>query len=101
MTCLVKAIEKRTSNLIDSDDIDDETELLEYLEDLEEEESPTEVNLQDIAPELISLEETVEKNDVPTFFDVKVFDGAALVHLLSPTAAVRTFEDYANDIFIP
>ena len=33
------------------------------------------------------------------WFDVKVFDGA--VHLLSPTAAVRTFEDYANDIFIP
>ena len=33
-------------------------------------------------------------------FDCKVFDGAVLVHILKPTAAV-TFQDYADNVFLP
>lgn len=36
----------------------------------------------------------------PQSCDVKVFDGAALVHAL-PTSSVSTFDEYANIIFIP
>ena len=33
-------------------------------------------------------------------FDEKVFDCSAVVHFL-PTAAVKTFEEYAEKIFLP
>ena len=33
-------------------------------------------------------------------FDTKVFDGSAIVHFL-PTAAVKTFEENAEKIFLP
>ena len=37
----------------------------------------------------------------PTYqFDSKIFDGSAVVHFL-PTAAAKTFADYANEIFVP
>ena len=35
-----------------------------------------------------------------TKFDYKVFDGAALIHMLKPTATV-TFQNYADEIFFP
>ena len=36
----------------------------------------------------------------PNLFDCKILEGAVIVHSLQPTGAI-TFEDYANDIFIP
>ena len=33
-------------------------------------------------------------------FDCKVFDGAVLVHILNPKAAV-TFQNYADNVFLP
>ncbi|KAJ1101834.1 hypothetical protein NDU88_006898 [Pleurodeles waltl] len=75
-------------------DIDDASALLANLEEFDEVEPSTEVNVRDLASELVSLEGTAE-TDVTTSFDVKEFDGAAVVHFR------RTFEDYAIDVFIP
>ena len=36
----------------------------------------------------------------PSFYDCKVRDGAVIVHCL-PTAGVRTFNDYAEEVFVP
>ena len=38
-------------------------------------------------------------SEPPTSFDVKVFDGAAIVHLL-PTTNITTFDEYASNVFI-
>ena len=46
------------------------------------------------------LLEEVEIEEPPIWFDVKVLDGAAIVHLLS-TTNITTFEEYANVVFIP
>ncbi|KAJ1214430.1 hypothetical protein NDU88_002049 [Pleurodeles waltl] len=100
MTCLVKTSEREAPNLLEFDAVDDATLLLANLEELDEEQPSTEVNIWDLAPELISLEETAE-TDVPTSFDVKIIDGAAVVHLISPTADVRTFVEYAFVVFLP
>ena len=45
------------------------------------------------------LLEEVEIEEPPIWFDVKVLDGAAIVHLLS-TTNITTFEEYANVVFI-
>lgn len=47
---------------------------------------------------MTSLEEPI-KTDVPPS-DVKVLDGAAMVHLIQPFG-MKTFEDHANDFFLP
>jgi hypothetical protein len=36
----------------------------------------------------------------PGHFDAVAIDGAALVHLL-PTASIKTFEEYADSVFLP
>ena len=41
-----------------------------------------------------------EETNPPNCFDVKVLDGAAVVHLLSTTDVV-TFDEYADRVFIP
>ena len=41
-----------------------------------------------------------EANPPNDLFDCKILDGAVIVHSLQPTGAI-TFEDYANNIFIP
>ena len=41
-----------------------------------------------------------EETNPPNCFNVKVLDGAALVHLLSTTDVV-TFDEYADRVFIP
>ena len=46
------------------------------------------------------LLEEVEVEKAPIWFDMKVFDGAAVVHLL-PTNNVTTIEEHANVVFIP
>ncbi|KAJ8043846.1 hypothetical protein HOLleu_11123 [Holothuria leucospilota] len=48
---------------------------------------------------LTKLEQT-NQNDPPSSFDVKVLDGAAVVHLLS-TNNVSTFDEYADKVFVP
>ena len=40
------------------------------------------------------------QNELPSFVDVKLLDGAAVVHLL-PTTIVVTFNEYADQIFLP
>lgn len=48
----------------------------------------------------ILLQESQTEKESPVSFDVKILDGAVIVHLLSPANAT-TFDDYANNIFIP
>ena len=48
----------------------------------------------------ILLQESQAEKELPTSFDVKVLDGAAIVYLLSPTNAT-TFDEYASNVFIP
>ena len=50
--------------------------------------------------DLLTILEKVTHNEPPIFFDVKLLDGAAVVHFL-PTANVVTFDDYANQVFVP
>ena len=40
------------------------------------------------------------QKESPTFLDVRILDGAVVVHMLSPTN-VTTFNDYSNGVFIP
>jgi len=39
-------------------------------------------------------------SDPPEFVDVKLLDGAAVVHLL-PVKAAKTFDKYVDQIFVP
>ena len=48
----------------------------------------------------ILLQESEAEKESPVSFDVKILDGAVIVHLLSPANAT-TFDDYANNVFIP
>ena len=50
--------------------------------------------------DLLSVLSAEAEKEAPVAFDVKVLDGAAIVHLLS-TNGVSTFDDYASDVFIP
>ena len=50
--------------------------------------------------DLLSVLPAEAEKEAPVAFDVKVLDGAAIVHLLS-TNGVSTFDDYASDVFIP
>ena len=51
---------------------------------------------------LSSIEQTPasEQLDPRSTFDTKILDGTAVLHFL-PTAGISTFEDYANDVFLP
>ena len=48
---------------------------------------------------LSTLAQETESSEHFTSFDVKVLDGAAIVHLL-PTTNITTFDEYASDVFI-
>ena len=48
----------------------------------------------------ILMQKMCTQKEVPTSFDVKILDGAAVVHFL-PTNGITTFDDYANSVFIP
>ena len=50
--------------------------------------------------DLLSVLPAEAEKEAPVAFDVKILDGAAIVHLLT-TNGVNTFDDYANDVFIP
>ncbi len=41
-----------------------------------------------------------EDHEPPDYFDAIAIDGTALVHLL-PTANIKTFDDYADSVFLP
>ena len=50
------------------------------------------------------LESLVERLQQSPEVDIKILDGAALVHVLDPkkaTVQVRTFKDYAGHVFVP
>ena len=42
----------------------------------------------------------IDQEAPPNFFDAIVFDGAAVVHLL-PVTNIGTFDEYADNVFIP
>ena len=46
---------------------------------------------------LVEVQESEE--EPPVWFDTKILDGAAVVHLL-PTINIDTFDEYANTVFI-
>ena len=50
--------------------------------------------------DLVSILIQDTQNDPPNFIDVKLLDGAVVVHLLS-TTNVATFDEYADNVFIP
>ncbi|KAJ1106503.1 hypothetical protein NDU88_003904 [Pleurodeles waltl] len=62
-------VQKELQNLLEFNYINDATVFLANLEELDEDEPSTEVNVRDLATELESLEEPAETN-VPTCFDV-------------------------------
>ena len=45
--------------------------------------------------DLLDIVATDKQNDPPAYFDVKLLDGAAIVHLL-PTANVASFDEYVD-----
>ena len=49
---------------------------------------------------LLNMVATDAQSDLPTFFDVKLLDGVIIVRLL-PTTNVTSFDDYADQVFIP
>ena len=51
-------------------------------------------------PDLLHILAKESQQDPPKSFDAMVYDGAALVHLLS-TKQVTTFEEYASSVFLP
>ncbi len=50
--------------------------------------------------ELIKCLQPSNQPEPPSFYDCKILDGAVIVHCLS-TAGVVTFDDYAEEVFIP
>ena len=50
--------------------------------------------------DLLKLIEEGSNEEPPSAFHAKVFDGPAILHILS-TAEVKTFNDYCNDVFLP
>ena len=53
----------------------------------------------ELEPETMTSLDKETGTDVPSTFHVKVFDGAALMHILLPRNT-KTYEDYANDVFL-
>ena len=49
--------------------------------------------------DLLSVLPSEAEKEAPVAFDIKVLDGAAIIHLLS-TNGVTTFDDYGGDAFI-
>ena len=49
---------------------------------------------------ILAQETQNAQKEPPPFLNVRILDGAAVVHMLSPTK-VTTFNDYANGVFIP
>jgi len=47
-----------------------------------------------------TVTQNVEEEEQPSSFDVKILDGAAVVHLL-PVTNIITFEDYTTNVFLP
>jgi hypothetical protein len=50
--------------------------------------------------DLLEILEQGTQKDPPDDIDVKLLDGAAVVHLL-PTAGIVTFDEYADQVFLP
>ena len=50
--------------------------------------------------ELIDCLQTASQHTEPVV-DLKAIDGAAAVHIFTPTTACKTFQDYADKVFLP
>lgn len=51
--------------------------------------------------DLLNILDKDSPNDRLDYVDVKLLDGAAVVHFLPPTTNIVTFDDYADHVFIP
>ena len=50
--------------------------------------------------DLLTIITLTQQPPAPSVFDVKIFDGPAIVHSL-PTNLVSTFDEYADKVFLP
>ena len=50
--------------------------------------------------ELIDCLQMASQHTEPVV-DLKAIDGAAAVHIFTPTTACKTFQDYAHEVFLP
>ena len=53
-----------------------------------------------VKSDLMDLLPVGEDHEPPDYFNAIAIDGTALVHLL-PTANIKTFDDYADSVFLP
>ena len=100
LKCLTQT---KVAESLETQDLDNDTDMTACSQHTTEELSVEE--LSDVtfdAGLLATLEQTAASDhlDPPSTFDAKILDGAAVVHFL-PTAGISTFEDYANDVFLP
>ncbi len=50
--------------------------------------------------DLLSCIEEATNLELPTYYDVKLLDGPAIVHSL-PTKQAKTFDEYSDAVFLP
>lgn len=104
LKCLKQAPDTDTPGSLETQDLDDDTDLAachQYVAGTES--SVGQLDVVELNAGLLSsFEQTPasEQLDPPSTFDTKILDGTAVLHFL-PTAGISTFEDYANDVFLP
>lgn len=104
LKCLVQAPDTETPGSLETHDLDDDTDLAACLQHVDEaEDSEGELDVLYLDADLHSSIQQIsvsEQLEPPLTFDTKILDGTAILHFLS-TAGISTFEDYANDVFLP
>ena len=104
LKCLIQAPDTDTPGSLGTQDLDDDTDLAVCFQHVAEADSSVgELVVEELDAGLLSsTEQTLasEQLDPPSIFDTEIVDGTAVLHFL-PTAGISTFEDYANDVFLP
>lgn len=104
LKCLIQTPDTDTPGSLETQDLDDDTDLAACLQHVAEAESSVgQLDVVELDAGLLSSTEQTpasEQLDPPSTFDTKILDGTAVLHFL-PTAGISTFEDYANDVFLP
>lgn len=103
LTCLMKTIETESQSVNDRQDLDDDDieACLQRVAETEDSESCPSIKVLEVQPDIVAaLEKSTSETQPPSTFDVKVLDGAAVVHFLS-TSGITTFEEYADVVFLP
>ena len=96
-----------TPSSLESQDLDDDTDLATCLQHVAVAESSVgELDVVELDAGLLSsieqapVSEQLDNPPSPSSFDTKILDGTAVLHFL-PTAGISTFEDCANNVFLP